>query len=90
MGNNQFIESNVRERSFIDIWDDPNSFKYNRKFTPEKIEENCQGCYYVERCKGGCNSVSLHMTGKLHNTSFCLRRIEEKKLDVKSSKTYKK
>ncbi len=90
MGNNQFIEDNVRERSFIDIWDDSNSFRYNRKFTAEKIGENCMNCYFSKRCKGGCNSVSLHMTGKLHNTPFCMRRIEETKLDVKSSKTYKK
>ncbi len=27
MGNNRFIEGNVRERSIIDIWKDPNSFR---------------------------------------------------------------
>lgn len=84
MGNNQYVEGNVRERSFVDIWEDSNSFAYNRSFDQSQLGENCKDCFYGLDCKGGCNSVSLHFTGQLHNTPYCMRRIEEEKFDVKS------
>jgi radical SAM protein with 4Fe4S-binding SPASM domain len=77
MGGDRFVEGNLRERSFKEIWEDPNTFSYNRKFKIEDIGENCEGCAYTARCKGGCNSVSLHMSNSLHNSKYCLRRIEE-------------
>ena len=89
MGNNQFLEGNVRKRSFVDIWENPNSFSYNRHFKKKNLGENCQGCYYGGSCKGGCNSVSFHLTGQFHSSPLCLRRIEETILDAKSSKKEK-
>jgi radical SAM protein with 4Fe4S-binding SPASM domain len=85
MGNNQFLEGNVRERSFKDIWEDSNSFEYNRRFKLNELGENCIDCYYGSVCKGGCNSVSFHLSKSLHDTPICLRRIEEDKFDVKPS-----
>jgi radical SAM protein with 4Fe4S-binding SPASM domain len=90
MGNNQFIEGNVRERDFKEIWEDPHAFSYIRKFTKEDIGPNCSGCHFIETCKGGCTSTSLHNTGQMHNTPFCMRRIEESRFDVKPSKKYKR
>ncbi|NPD88874.1 MAG: radical SAM protein [Asgard group archaeon] len=86
MGNNQFIEGNVRDRSFKEIWEDPNSFAYNRNFKRDDFGENCIDCFYGEKCKGGCNSTSYHLTKKFHNTPLCLRKIEEKLFDVKIPK----
>lgn len=86
MGNNQFIEGNVRERSFVEIWEDPNSFTYNRNFTKDNLGENCLDCFYGEKCKGGCNSTSLHLSNRLHNSPLCLRRIEESLFDIKIPK----
>jgi radical SAM protein with 4Fe4S-binding SPASM domain len=85
IGNNQFIEGNIRKKKFIEIWEDPDSFKYNRRFKTKNLGKNCQGCHYGNLCKGGCNSVSLHLTGQFHTSPLCLRRIEETKLDVKPS-----
>ena len=89
MGNNQFIEGNVRNRTFVDIWENPNSFTYNRNFTKEDLGENCIDCFYGEKCKGGCNSTSLHLSNRFHNTPFCLRRIEESLFEVKIPKREK-
>jgi len=79
MGNDRYIEANVRERSFADIWNDPNSFAYNRHFDESHLGENCRGCKYGSRCGGGCSSVSLALTGRLHNDPYCFRRIEKEK-----------
>ncbi len=83
MGNNKFIEGNVRDRSFSDIWNDPNSFAYNRQFTRDNLGENCVNCFYGETCKGGCNSSSLHLTHTFHNNPYCFKQIEENLFEVK-------
>jgi radical SAM protein with 4Fe4S-binding SPASM domain len=90
IGNNQFIEDNIRNRSLIQIWEDSNSFSYNRKFSEEQLGENCQNCFYSSKCKGGCNSTSLHLTNKMHNSHFCLRKIEETLFNVKIPKRERK
>ena len=83
LGSNQFIEDNIRKRSLVQIWNDPNTFSYNRNFTKSDLGENCSSCFYGSECKGGCNSSSLHLTGKMHNMPYCLRRIEEQLFQVK-------
>jgi radical SAM protein with 4Fe4S-binding SPASM domain len=82
-GSNQFVEGNVRERRLTQIWEDPNLFSYTRNFSNLQLGENCVNCFYGPNCKGGCNSTSLHLTGKMHNSPFCLRRIEEQLFEVK-------
>ena len=79
MGNDRYIEGNIRQRSFSEIWNDPGSFAYNRRFDESQLGENCTGCRHGQKCKGGCSSVSLSMTGKLHNDPYCLRSIERSK-----------
>jgi len=70
------VEGNIRERSIIDIWNDPNSFSYNRKFNVKDLGENCKECKFGKTCKGGCNGMSVGYTGKLHNHPYCLYKIE--------------
>ena len=72
----EYIEDNIRNRSIVDIWNDPNSFAYNRKFKKEDLGENCKDCKYGEICKGGCMGVSTSLTGKLHNDPYCFYQIE--------------
>ncbi len=78
MGNDRFIEGNVRERHLKDIWYDENSFGYTRRFEEGELGENCAGCRHWKRCAGGCSSVSLALTGKFHNDPYCLRAIERR------------
>jgi len=75
-----YIEGNIRQRSLIDIWNDQNSFAYSRKFKREDLGQNCKGCRYDEKCKGGCPTMSIGYTGKLHNDPFCFYQIEQQYL----------
>ncbi len=77
MGNDRFIEGNVRERSIVDIWNDPAAFRYTRGFTEKDLGDNCAGCRERMKCKGGCNSVSLALTGRFHDNPYCFRAIEK-------------
>ena len=72
-----FIEGNIREKSIIDIWNDPHAFAYNRKFNVVDLGENCKDCKYGETCKGGCLTRSDALTGFLHNDPYCFYRIEQ-------------
>ncbi len=77
MGNDRFLEGNVRERPLQEIWTDPESFSYNRKFKPTDLGENCSQCKHGARCRGGCTSVSNALTGRFHNNPYCFYMIEK-------------
>lgn len=72
-----YIEGNIRTRSIIEIWNSPESFSYNRKFTVKELGENCRGCFYGETCRGGCMGMSTAFTNQPHNTPFCFYTIEQ-------------
>jgi len=74
----EYIEGNIRDRSIVDIWNDPDAFAYNRKFKKEDLGENCKDCKYGETCKGGCMGMSTCLTGKPHNDPYCYYKIEQK------------
>ncbi len=76
MGNDRYIEGNVRERPLKDIWNDPNAFAYNRGFRESDLGESCRGCRYGLKCRGGCTSVSNAITRKFHNNPYCFYKIE--------------
>jgi len=73
-----FIEGNIRDKSLIEIWNDTNSFAYNRKFKTEHLKDGCKNCKYGKSCKGGCTSASYSSTGKPHCDSYCLYLYEKK------------
>jgi radical SAM protein with 4Fe4S-binding SPASM domain len=74
---NYYNEGNIREKSIIEIWNDPNAFAYNRKFTADMLGENCKTCRYGAMCKGGCLGNSLTFTGKPYNDPYCFYKIEQ-------------
>jgi len=78
MGNDRFIEGNVRERSLGEIWGDPGSFAYNRQFAVSGLGENCRGCKHGGTCRGGCCSMSLNLSEELHNNPYCFFSLEKK------------
>lgn len=75
----KYIEGNVRKRSIADIWNDPNAFSYNRKWTKELLGKNCKDCKHGEVCKGGCMGMSIGFTGEPFNTDYCFYKIEKEK-----------
>jgi radical SAM protein with 4Fe4S-binding SPASM domain len=76
MGNDRLIEGNVRETRFETIWNNPRSFAYNRCFETKDLGANCNGCKHGAACRGGCGSMSLNMTGMLHNDPYCFYALE--------------
>lgn len=73
-----YSEGNIREKSLIDIWNDPDSFAYNRTFTTTHLGDNCNRCTFGESCKGGCMGMSTAFTDAPHNDPYCFHTIEEK------------
>lgn len=74
---NNFVEVNVRDKSIVEIWNDPNSFSYNRCFKNKDLSGFCKSCKYCRTCKGGCTMTSFMSTGNLHGDPFCFHKIEE-------------
>jgi len=70
----RFIEGNLRQRSLRDIWEDPDAFAYNRKFTPEMLTGKCGACVHGAVCAGGCRSYNYFANGgKLYENPLCAR-----------------
>ncbi len=72
----EFIEANIRDSSFTEIWNDPNRFLYNRKFTRATASGYCHDCRYLPLCRGGCATTSVSATGCRANNPYCMYRIE--------------
>jgi len=70
------IEGNVKENQLADMWNNPDAFSYNRKFTVEDLNNDCRDCRHGKSCKGGCLSQSTSSTGKRHCDPYCLYRLE--------------
>lgn len=71
----RFIEGNIRERSIVDLWNDPDKFQYNRHFDCSMLTGYCKDCKYGPVCKGGCVVASTCQDGGRCNP-YCLYRIE--------------
>ena len=74
MYDNAFIEGNLRERTLKDIWEDPRSFAYNRRFRPEDLTGACASCPHGAECAGGCRSYNYFVHGKMFESPFCAIR----------------
>jgi radical SAM protein with 4Fe4S-binding SPASM domain len=71
-----FIEDNLRHRSLVDIWHDPNLFIRNRHFSPELLEGFCGECPHGMTCRAGCSNMGYTATGRLFDNPYCFYRIE--------------
>ncbi len=71
----QFIEGNTRERSLKEIWNDKNSFAYNRRFDCSMLTGHCKDCLYAAVCKGGCVRAASTEGGRCN--PYCLYKFEK-------------
>ncbi len=76
-------EGNIKERSFSEIWHDPNLFSYNRHFNPRNTSSFCQSCPKVMICRGGCNAQSFSMTGQFQQGTYCWYKSKQKEREVR-------
>lgn len=72
----QFVEGNIRDSSFTEIWNNPDGFAYNRKFTKESADGACRECQYLPLCRGGCTTTSVSATGKRADNPYCIYQME--------------
>lgn len=73
MYDDRFIEGNLREKTLREIWEDPEAFSYNRRFTRADLTGPCADCPEGGRCAGGCRSYNYFVHGKLYEAPFCAR-----------------
>lgn len=69
-------EGNVRERSLVEIWNDPDKFTQYRCRTVDKLTGFCAECKYNELCRAGCSSLAYSLTGSFYENPFCLFKYE--------------
>ncbi len=70
--NESFIEDNIRKRSLVSIWNDPESFEWNRTLKKSMLAGNCKKCGYGELCKGGCTCVRFFTKGTIYSENeYC-------------------
>lgn len=73
MYDESFIEGNLREKSLYEIWNNPDAFSYNRKFTMNQLTGKCKDCEYGCKCAGGCRSYNYFTHGKMYDSLFCAK-----------------
>ena len=74
----QFVEGNIRDSSFTEIWNNPDGFAYNRQFTRDTATGACHDCRYLPLCRGGCTTTSVSATGERANNPYCIYQMEKK------------
>ncbi len=61
-----FIEGNVKTTPIVDIWNNPESFSWNRNMTKDKLLGLCKKCSFGNRCLGGCANTRLTIEGTVY------------------------
>lgn len=69
---NPFVEGNLRENTFKEIWNKPGAFAYNREFRPSRAEGFCRSCLHLNRCRCGCSAQAYFASGSVYNNPFCI------------------
>lgn len=75
MYDDHFIEGNLREQSLRKIWENPDNFAYNRRFTTEMLTGKCWECEMGKYCAGGCRSYNHFVHGKMYEAPYCARHM---------------
>ncbi|NVO09558.1 MAG: radical SAM protein [Bacteroidales bacterium] len=71
----EFIEDNVRNRSLLEIWNDPKSFAWNRELKKKDLTGFCATCQYGNYCLAGCSVLKFTMGKKLKENRYCTYRV---------------
>lgn len=72
----QASEGNVRQRSLVEIWNDPHCFTIYRNRKQEDLTGFCAECEYKHLCLGGCSALAFSLTGGFMENPLCLHKYE--------------
>ncbi len=75
LGEDEFLEGNVRDRPLAEIWNDPSSFAYNRELTEDRLAGFCRVCRYRDICRGGCSWTAHTRSGSRYDNPLCFHRV---------------
>jgi len=75
----RFINGNLRRRSLIDIWRDPDSFPAFRRKSM-RLSGRCAACPHGNVCKAGCSAMAHSLTNSLTENTFCIRQLEQDRI----------
>jgi len=68
----KFIEGSIRKRTLREIWEDPNSFSWNRNFSEKDLKGECKNCKHASECLGGCSNTRLTTKGSFDSENeYC-------------------
>ncbi len=68
----QYVEGNVRLTPVKEIWDNPQSFSWNRGLKKSDLQGLCSKCQYGQSCLGGCSNTRITMEGSLYaENKYC-------------------
>lgn len=62
----QYIAGNIRRTPIKDIWENPDSFGWNRNLSKEQLNGFCGKCQYGHICLGGCANTRLTMGNSIN------------------------
>ncbi len=70
-----FIEANVREKSLLEIWDNEDSFEWNRKLIKDKLTGFCSKCQFGAYCLAGCSVLKFTTGKKIIENEYCSYKV---------------
>lgn len=88
MYDERFNEGNLRKESLRKIWENPDNFSYNRKFSQNLLTGKCSTCKVGKYCAGGCRSYNYFVHGKLYEAPFCAREEDWRSVYQDEKKQY--
>jgi len=74
-----YTGGNIRDMTLSEIvWDTPELARFrDKELTREKMWGYCDGCYYADVCRGGCNWTSHVLLDRPGNNPYCIHRALE-------------
>ncbi|MCP4603992.1 MAG: radical SAM protein [Proteobacteria bacterium] len=79
-----FDEDNIRNRPLEEIWNAPDTFAYNRRFSIRDLDDDCAKCAFCRVCRGGCTALAFATTGGTAHNRYCLHRLAEQQNEAAS------
>lgn len=80
------VEGNIRQTPLIELWENPNTFHWNRNRRYSYLEGFCKECLYRLSCFGGCANFKQTIDENFQQSYYCLYKREMDELRDKINK----